>query len=387
LVLVVPQARPVSPSKAIDEILRKSKNGIVNRLRLFDLRMSRLPRVIGACAADMPRIAEAVNTAQRRLLYAKEAGEESWWGTWAEIAFNVSRDNPHITLPRGVARMEFVNICSKPVPIRNQFYEYLEFGNGRMPKRRLTCPCPELVQSYSRNNAITFTDLTNVPVRLVAYITDPTDADKRILFQGTNAAGAIIYNQDGIQRVQGEYVVLELPFSTSVNSFSSLTGIQKDVTNGEVQIFQMDSNGNQTLLLVMEPSETTALYRRYFFHPLPLNCCLPATSFPCPTTILPANVNTQVQVTAIAKLELIPVQYDTDYTLIQNMEAIIEECASTRYSEIDTPSAKEMAQERHTQAIRLLNGELAHYLGINKPAVNVQVFGSARLSRVKIGMI
>lgn len=148
------------------------------------------------------------------------------------------------------------------------------------------------------------------------------------------------------------------------------------MTVGVVRIYQTDpSTGEQVLLLTMQPSEQTASYRRYYFNQLPLNCCN-----------VPSESSTTVQVTAIAKLDLIPVTYDTDYTLIQNMEAIIEEAQSIRYSEIDSPGAKQMAQEKHRQAIWLLNGELNHYLGMNSPAIQVRPFGSARLERVNIGM-
>ena len=68
-------------------------------------------------------------------------------------------------------------------------------------------------------------------------------------------------------------------------------------------------------------------------------------------------------------------------------EAIIEECSSIRYSEVDSTAAKAMAAERHKQAVAMLNGELTHFHSQNDPAILVQPFGSARLSRVKVGMI
>ena len=108
----------------------------MTRLRLYDCRNSRLPGLLGLCTADTFQIAGYVNTAQRRLLMCREAGDEGWWGTWAEVAFNVvSRNAPYITLPREIARIEKVDICKRPVPILNQFYEYLDFGNGRMPQQ------------------------------------------------------------------------------------------------------------------------------------------------------------------------------------------------------------------------------------------------------------
>lgn len=358
----------------------------MQRLRLYDCRLSRLPRTIGACSADIVTIADYVNTAQRRLLFCKEAGDESWHGTWAEIAFNVSRSTPCITLPRGVARLEAVDVCQTPVYVHNQFFEYMIFGNGRMPKTR---PClwgPELTQTFARNFTPTFRDLNPAnPQLILVYPSDAGDTDgtKRILFQGLDQNGVEIVTQDGPNRTKGIFVPIVGPFATSPYQMTTITGIQKDVTDGPVQVFAMDpSTGVQTLLVTMEPGETTAWYRRYFLDPLPFNCCrvFPPAGCPPPT-------DDQVQVTAIAKLDLIPVVVDTDYCLIQNLEAIIEECQSIRYSEIDSTASKAMAQEKHKQAIGLLNGELTHFYSMNDPDILVQPFGSARLDRVKIGMI
>jgi hypothetical protein len=50
-------------------------------------------------------------------------------------------------------------------------------------------------------------------------------------------------------------------------------------------------------------------------------------------------------------------------------------------------TAKQMEIRHHQKAIGLLNGELSHYMGIVSPSVNFAPFGTARLERVKIGMI
>lgn len=347
----------------------------MQRLRLYDCRNSRLPQVVGKCQSDIVGIRNYVNSAQRRLLMAKEAGEEGWWGTWGEIVFNVSRATPYITLPREVARLMAITVCDRPVPIQNQFFEYTQFGNGRFPKN--FC-CRDFLQGYSRNNAVTFTDLSNAPQFLMAIASNAQDFGKRILFQGRDANDNVIYSQDDRgQRITGEFSTFTDPFVVTPQMYSSIFGIQKDVTMGPVRIYQVDpSTGDQVLLLTMEPGEQTASYRRYYFNGLPCMCC-PSPNAPC----------TQVQVTAIAKLDLIPVTADTDYCLIQNLEAIIEECASVRYSEMDSPQAKTMAAERHIQAIRMLNGELSLYLGRDDVAIQVWPFGSARLEKRRIGTL
>lgn len=348
----------------------------MQRLRLYDCKLSRIPGIIGACVDDTPKIAKYVNSAQRQLLMCKEATDEGWWGTWAEIVFVVSRNAPYITLPREIARLEAVNVCDRPVQLQNQFFEYLQFGNGRLPKTR--CHLDSIPMAYTRNNAITFLEMYNLPQYLVAYATDERDFGKRVMFSGLDAGNEIIVTTDTFNQVQGQFVTLNATPAQTPQVFNQITGIQKDVTKGMVRIYQHDpTTGDEVLLLTMQPSETTASYRRYYMHQLPRGCC------PAPG----ATDNCQVQVTAIAKLDLIPVLTDTDYCLIQNLEAITEQCASIRYSEMDSTEGKNLARERHNIAVSYLNGELNHYIGKNEPAVGMEIFGSARLNRQRVGRL
>ena len=352
------------------------------RLRLYDLKLSRLPRLIGACAADTPTIAQYVNAAELRLLYAKEAGNEGWWGTWAEMAFTITRDQPYLTTPRRVARLEYVAACDEPVVIQNQFYEYLQFGNGRLPKQWITNSKPRLLSCYSRNMVPTFTDLSNPPQYLTAYLTDVADVGKRIFFQGTDSSGNELYSYTDTGRAPGVYVRLESPFATAATiegnpiGWQTITGIQKDITEGQVQVFQTDpTTGVQVLLVTLEPGEQVASYRRYYFDALPPSCC---------STV---GQTSTITLTAMAKLDHIPVQVDSDYTTIQCAEALIEECSAVRYRSVDTMAAKSMAAEAHANAIRMLNGELKHFMGTDRPAVIFAPFGSATPAKRRVGVL
>lgn len=350
--------------------------------------VSRMPSLVGLCQDNLPQIANYVNSAQRRLLYAKEARDEGWYGTYAEVVFNVSQTEPYITLPREIARLEAIDVCNKPVRIQNQFYEYLTFGDGRMPKLACWQGQPGLnTQGYTRNNAVTFVEMTNAPQFITVYGTDAQDVTglKRILIQGLDDLGNTIYSQDIGNQIEGTFLTLTSPSITTSMSLSALTGIQKDITMGPVRIYQHDpATGSEVLLLTMQPGETTAQYRRYYLHRLPQNCCSPPSGS---TGILTECSTTPVQVTALAKLDLIPAVVPTDWLLIQNLESIIEECQAVRYSEMDSASAKQMASERHRQAIGMLMGEQAHYMGLNQPAVRFSPFGSARLKNQRIGNI
>jgi hypothetical protein len=274
--------------------------------------------------------------------------------------------------------LEVINVCTYPVPVQNQFYEFLSFGNGRMPKSDRRCAGPEIREVYTRNNAVVFTEMTSAPQFISVYLTDAQDVGKRILVQGLDADSSSIYSQDNMNQVAGVFLTLNSPSVMTAMTLSALTGLQKDITVGPVRVFQHDPNtGEEELLLTMEPGEMTASYRRYYLGNLPCGCCrAPGTSD-----------ESLVQVTAIAKLEPIPVSVDTDYLLLQNKEAIIAECQSVRYDEMDTQAAKQMARERHDYAIGLLNGELSHYIGKESLAVGYAPFGSARLRNRRIGSL
>lgn len=344
------------------------------RARLLDFRISSGPTDIGLCQSDVAGCAQAVNAAQQELILAPEAKDWGWWGSWAFMAFNVDQVNPYITTPRDVARLERMTVCNRPVRIQNQFYEYLDFGIGLQPSNNCRFPqaCQEL-QAYERGTVPTFSDL-RAGTTLRIYVTNAGDVGKRVLVQGTDQNDEVLYSMDGLVQVTGDYLSLDAPFVES-DVLNSVTGLQKDQTLGPVKFFEVDSSGNQRLLLTMEPSETTANYRRYFINGLPKSCCNPIVS------------TTTVQVTAMAKLEFIPCQVDSDWLLIQNIPALIKQCQSIRLGNMDEFNAKQQAAERHVQAIRMLQGEINHYQGTHRPAIIVAPFGSARLRRQGIGQL
>lgn len=360
----------------------------VSRLRFKDVMDSRLPADLGICQSDWVSLARLVNAAQERLITCPESGDTGWWGSYAEIVFNVSRNNPCVTLPRGAARLIAVDACDMPVPIRNQFYEYLQFGSGRWPKSSCsvtTCLDADLLQTYRRSVACTFSDLQSPGKTLRFYPTDPADVNKTVLVGCLDANGSIVTTLSNGLRVNGvatllatPFVDLKLPGTTAQLEISSITGIQKDITLGQVMVYEVDiATGAQRLILTMEPGEKVAAYQVYYLKNLPQGCCNAAG----------ASDDSLVQVTAMVKLDLIPVVVDSDYLLIQSTEAIIAECQSIRYSEMDSAEAVNKSLERHRAAVRYLNGQLRHYEGQDTVAVSFKPFGSASLANQRIGRL
>lgn len=312
-----------------------------------------------------------VNEAQQRLVFA--GGEVGWWGSWAKMAFTVdSVANPYITLPREVARIINLDICKQPVRIQNEFYEFLEAGIGLQPKGG--CSLCNGMETFDRGEFPTFLDLAPPNKRLRYYITDAADVNKRVLTQGTDQNGSVLRSVDASIPVQGVFSTLKSPFVDTAMDIGSISGIQKDVTTGSVLIYEVDTiTAAQRLILTMEPSELVSGYRRYYLGGLPQNCCQDGTN--------------NVQVTAMAKLEFIPVMADTDYCIIQNIAALKEECLAVRAGEMDDSASVVQSQARHLKALKLLNGELNHHLGKDRVAVGFKPFGSAHLGNQKIGAL
>lgn len=336
------------------------------RSTLRDARLSRIPGAIGACRDDIATLVSTINEAQQRLIADELQPDEGWWGTWAIMLFNLSQDDPYFTTPRGVARVTATNLCKKPVLLRNQFYEYMDFGNGIRPLGCCSTACENL-GAWDRGQVTTFFDIDPPNKILRMFLTDESDVGKRVFISGKDAFDNIVYSQDGLNRVAGEFVELVSPFADTTNEWTVLSGIQKDITNGPVQFFEVDTvTGDDRLILQMEPGETIAAYRRYFVNGLPQNCC---------------GDSTNIQVSALVKLDFVPVAVDTDYLIIGNLAALKEECMAIRMSEFDSTDGKKMAAVHHANALRLLAGELDLYVGKEKVSITVPLFGSNPLGR------
>lgn len=345
-----------------------------SRPRLLDFRTSDGPASVGLCSGDLDKVASVVNILQTRLLYCREAGDTGWWGGWAEMAFTVRRDDPYVTTPREVARIERLAVCRRPTPIQNQFYEFLDFSVG---PQHLGQRCGQWLQVYERNTVPTFVELNPSGKTIRVTYTNAADIGKRVFLQGYDSNENVIYSQDGLVEVEGIFLTLENPFVQAPFGITRLTGIQKDITVGPVKFYEVDlTTGDTTLILTMMPGEETASYRRYYFGGLPRNCCPD-----------PNNPTTHILITAIVKLDLIPVKVDTDYLLIQNIPALVEEAESWRYSKMDNAEAQQMSQMKHTMAVRYLQGQLVHREGKDRPAVVFRPFGSAIQQRQRLGMI
>lgn len=340
------------------------------RTTFSDFRQSRIPQSILLCAADIPRLLSYCNEATERLLRA--GGDTGWWGGWYRTAFTVADDGT-ITLPREVARVANVSVCDTPIRIQNEWYEFLEAGVG--PQQDLT-GCTDqcgLLQMFDRGTTATQVDIASSNKKVRVFVTDARDIGKRILVKGLDNNQRTIRSSSGSIDSDGEYITFASPFADSISVFTSIVGVTKDYTYGDVLLYEVDiDTGAQVLLAIYGPTEINPSYRRYYINNLPTTCC---------------SGSENVIVVGMAKIEFVPVTQDTDFLPIGNIPALKQECMAIWNEEKDSLKARELALVQHSAAIRLLQQELVHYLGRQRPAVNLPIFGTAKLENHGIGTL
>jgi len=347
------------------------------RARFLDFRSSLAPIALGLCATDVTTLLAYANESEERLINDPLAPEEGFFGQWERMVFNVSRTEPSFVTPQNVARVILMDVCTYPVRINNQFFEFLQFGPGFQPKGCTNAnggtshsSCSPL-QAYERETVTTFAPLLSTPQYIRAYVSDPADVGRAALVQGKDSNDQTVRYLDALTHASGlgERITFSSPFTDTTNLFSEITGVQKQKTFGEVQFFQVDATtGAESPLLVMGPSETTASYRKYYVNGLP-NCC----------GNVPQNTSGTLQVMAMCKLDFVPLTCDSDYLNLGSVAALIEECQALKFSRMDIPAAQQLYQVHHTNALRLLFGRLQHFMGNEQPAIQRRLFGSDRL--------
>ncbi len=238
--------------------------------------------------------------------------------------------------------------------------------------------CNGFTQTYDREIVPTLGVLASTPQIIRVFPTDPRDSGSTVIVQGTDQNGQTVTSTDPVtnQTILGEQLTLAFPFVQTLNQFMpaanslGVTGLEKDGTFGPVTFFQVDFNtGVSTPLSSMEPSETSSAYRKYLIGNLP---CRPQ----CTT-------NGVSQVTAMAKLEYVPIASDPDYLGIPCVPALIAECEALRYESMDNVQAQQMGVSKHAKALQLLFGQLQHYMGNERPAISVNLFGPRRHLRMQ----
>lgn len=315
---------------------------------------SRICESINLKSSDQ-RVIDIINLAQERLL-----SEGHWWNTIAKYSISVT--NQLFSLPPQFATIEQIAVCSEPINLRNNWYEFNPGGpwvfNDPTAAQPNVCSGN---QALFRGTFPTAKDIVSGN-KIYAQCDVADDVGATILVLGIDSAGNRVRTKVLGVWQDGETIALsQTPGTLSSTTWSKITDIQKPVTNGQCWIVQASSP--TVIISTMEYFETRPSLPRY---------------------LLPTTFNVATQIDLIGKLAFIPVVNPTDYLIIGNLPALKLACQAIKYEEEQMMGQATLymyggidpkTKIKVTGAVQCLQSELAHYRGSGEVA-SIQVTGS-----------
>lgn len=328
-----------------------------------DVMSSLIPQAVGLCASDLPGLLSYINPAVMNL--TQSGGETGWWGSWDRVRFNVNRLDPFIVTPYPIARIINLTLCRSALKLNNSFFEVMEGGLGWQERDNPLCrswPCAPKAGYDRLTHPFSGTYTPGATLRV--FPTNAADVGKRMFFNGIDTNLLPVNSVDNGGTVPGIFVTLDFPYVDVGVAFDRVDSVVKDLTLGMVAVYQVNADASLTILANYGPTETNPSYRKYFITGIPNNCCGTQT------------VAQNCQVEAMCKLEFTPLTSLMDSLIIGNLEALRHECLSIRFSQMDATEADSKSARHHAKAISILQHELDHYLGKERPAVVFNPMGS-----------
>ena len=302
----------------------------------------RIAKHLNLCSTDS-RVKDYVNDAQRRLL---ESGK--WKGTFGK--FTICVTSGCISWPRQIETIETVAVNDNVGKVRNGWFEFLESGYGLLDNADNVG-----IQLLDRGEFPTHTALTGAGKAIRVYGFVEADAGKTITIKGHDENGnwvRTIKSGTGPTAIyqDGEVVTLVNGYVDTTTLFKNITGIHKDVTQANIQLYELTDAGVPTLvdIATYAPDETIPSYRRSLIPSLAgLGGC-------------ESGEDIMRAVTVIAKLRFINASDDADVLMIGDLYAIKNMAIAIKLEENrDFDSA---AQYR-ALAFDSLQAQLAHFNG------------------------
>jgi len=307
---------------------------------------TRIAKHLNLCATDA-RTTEYINEAQRRLI---ESGK--WKGTYGK--FTICATDGCIAWPRQIEAIESVAVCQNVGTVRNGWFEFVESGYGLLDNKDNVG-----YQLLDRGESPTHKDMSGAGKQVRVYAFLDADAGKTVTIQGYDSnnnwvrtlksgSGSTAVYQDGlvVTLVNGyvDTVYDGLPLS-----FNSITSVSKDVTQGNVQLYELtDSTPTLVDIATYEPDETLPSYRRSLIPSLGgASGCADGT-------------DTKVSVTVIAKLRFINAVNDTDVLMVSDLYAIKNMAIAIKLEENRDFGA---ASEYRNLSLDSLQNQLANHMG------------------------
>lgn len=330
-------------------------------LTVAEAKTSRLKRIAGLCP-DSQDFIDILNDATSELMTRGD-----FWATMKRMRGCIY--NGCITWPRAVGTVKAFDRCGSAPP-KNHWFGFDAVLPGDFEHWRNTGSflCARDMALVDHGTSPVFNQIpcgTNRYVRY--YITDPADVGKTITVFGIDGFGNEVITERADGTVQpGVVLTLAIPYVQSPMLFRRIDRVIKQPTVRPVYGYQFD--GNLWPLSVYQPSETLPDYRTerlVWSH--------------CPTT------NCQQwpsQISALVKLQFIPVENDDDQVLIGNVNALFYAMQSIKLGDAFDVAGGGSLMAR---AVRELNNELREKLPDDQIPVRFKPWGTATLERQGIG--
>lgn len=320
---------------------------------------------IASADPDSPEFESLVNSATRQLM-----NRGNWWGTVQAIRGCVY--DGCVVWPRQVAAVLAMNVCGHPTMPANRWYDFMQWDGL----------CSDWATAFNRRwrgnlgQGVSVSDRT-MPVfnpipcgqdRLIRiYIDNPDDVGKTIRLFGIDGNGQVLTSERDDGTVQdGIVLTLKLPYVEPAFFFRRIDRVVKDQTLSRIRMYQLDINGVHYDMATYEASETSPDYVRTRVHVR--NC-----NGTCPTMI-----------TALVKLAYIPVHFNDDLVLIENVDALRDMVMSIKHKENGDIVSSRAAEQ---SAFRELNYELRNRMPDEQFIVSFRPFGNDSLAGRGVGML
>lgn len=331
---------------------------------------STIARVIGVCTTS-PKVASLLNEAQERLLNRPDKPV----GSMARFRICVGTDDC-FSWARQIRTIEAFAVCKTPGVIRSEWFEFIGWPNGIGLQDEDNMPGTMLID---RGTSCAFDDVqatTAAPRKIMVVADQAADVGKKITLRYIDSNGQKTYSSIGGVVQEGVQLTLIAPpagvFTPTNVATGGLYHVVKDTTQYPVRLYEVDGNTLAVTksLAQYEPSETVPIYRRSF---VPGFTNMSA----CDNASVDCTVNKQI--TALVKLQHVPVVVDNDPLVIGNLAAL----------KLMVMAILREEQNRHDEAAvlegkaaRELDGELSSYLGdgmVNALKVqNCDLFGAGQ---------
>lgn len=329
-----------------------------------DVKASRVLQ-IASSDPDSPEFESLVNSATRQLMT-----RGNWWGTVQPIRGCVY--DGCVVWPRQVGSVLAMNVCGHPTMPANRWYDFMQWDGL----------CSDWATAFNRRwrgnlgRGVSINDRT-MPVfnpipcgqdRLIRiYIDNPEDVGKTIRIYGIDGNGQALTSERDDGTVQdGVVLTLALPYVEPAFFFRRIDRVVKDQTLSRIRVYQLDTNSVHYDMAIYEASETSPDYFRTRVH-------VRNSTGTCPTMI-----------TALVKLAFIPVHFNDDLVLIENVDALRDMVMSIKLKENGDIVGSRAAEQ---SAFRELNYELRNRMPDEQFIVSFRPFGNDSLAGRGLGMI